>query len=83
MTRYMVIEKFKPGCRDKVYQRFHENGRMLPPGLEYIDSWLEKDGNRCFQMMETDDPRLFGEWIEKWKDLVGFELIELGEKPKE
>jgi Protein of unknown function (DUF3303) len=55
---------------------------VLPDGLFYIDSWLEKDGDRCFQLMETNDRSLFEAWMDCWKDLVRFELIELGEKPK-
>ncbi len=83
MTKqYMVIEQFHPGSRDKVYERFHLKGRMLPDGLNYLNSWLEKDGDRCFQLMETEDFNLFDEWIQNWKDLITFELIELGEKPR-
>lgn len=81
MKQYMVIETFLPGCKDKVYERFHQKGRMLPPGLEYVNSWLEKDGHRCFQLMETDDRSLFQSWMEHWKDLVAIEVVELGEKP--
>jgi hypothetical protein len=81
MTTYMVIETFKEGCADAVYQRFHERGRLLPPGLLYIDSWREKNGNRCFQLMETTDPKLFHQWTRRWDDLVDFEVIELVEKP--
>jgi hypothetical protein len=77
----MVIERFLPGCKDKVYQRFHRKGRMLPDGLVYVNSWLEKDGDRCFQLMETDDPSLFQPWAASWKDLVAMEIVELGEKP--
>jgi hypothetical protein len=79
--RFMVIETFKPGCKDAVYHRFHSKGRLLPDGLIYIDSWLEKDGNRCFQIMETTRPELFKEWTRHWQDLVSFEITELGEKP--
>ena len=50
---------------------------MLPDGLRYIDSWLEKDGDRCFQLMETDSPVLFDQWTASWSDLVSFEIIEL------
>ena len=82
MKKYMVIETFLPGCKQKVYDRFHANGRMLPNGLVYLDSWLEKDGDRCFQLMETDDADLFTLWIDQWKDLVSFEIIEIGEKPR-
>jgi hypothetical protein len=77
----MVIETFRPGCKDKIYERFHQKGRMLPDGLVYVNSWLEKDGDRCFQLMETDDPSLFQEWFGHWQDLVAMELVELGEKP--
>jgi hypothetical protein len=82
MKQYMVIESFFPGCKDKVYERFHQKGRMLPDGLAYVNSWLEKDGDRCFQLMETNDPSLFEAWFEHWKDLAAMELVELAEKPK-
>ena len=82
MKQYMVIETFLPGCKDMVYERFHARGRMLPPGLFYLNSWLERDGNRCYQLMETNDPSLFQVWTEQWRDLVSFEVRELGEKPK-
>ncbi|MEY2481714.1 MAG: hypothetical protein QOK24_242 [Verrucomicrobiota bacterium] len=55
---------------------------MLPEGLSYIDSWLEKDGDTCYQLMETDSPQLFDRWIEQWKDLVSFEVIELEEESR-
>jgi hypothetical protein len=82
MKQYMVIESFFPGCKDRIYERFHQKGRMLPDGLAYVNSWLAKDGDRCFQLMETDDPSLFQEWFKHWKDLVAMEFVELGEKPK-
>jgi hypothetical protein len=81
VKRYMVIEHFASGAKDKIYERFGEKGRMLPVGLVYIDSWLESVGDRCFQLMETNDPSLFDEWTDAWKDLVRFEIIELGKKP--
>jgi hypothetical protein len=55
---------------------------MLPFGLNYIDSWITGDGDRCFQLMETDDRSLFAAWTENWKDLVKFEIVEPGEKPQ-
>jgi len=73
--RYMVVERFLHGPAP-VYARAAERGRMLPPGLAYVDSWVEADGlGRCFQLMETDDPRLFGEWIASWCDLAEFEVV--------
>jgi hypothetical protein len=75
--KYMIIETFAAGCKARVYERFREKGRMLPDGLYYIDSWLEKDGDRCFQLMETDAPELLDSWMNQWRDLVSFEVIEV------
>jgi len=73
--KYMVIEQFKDGGSAPVYERFQKQGRMLPEGLQYLDSWVELKSGRCFQLMETDDPKLFDKWIACWSDLVQFEVI--------
>ena len=73
---YIVVEQFKSAeASAAAYQRFGERGRMLPEGLKYIDSWVEQNFNRCFQLMETEDPKLFDEWISHWSDLVDFEVV--------
>lgn len=77
----MVIETFLPGARSQVYERFHRAGRLLPEGLRYIDSWPTKDGARCFQLMETVDPQTLERWADRWRDLVSFEFVELGDAP--
>ena len=77
----MVIETFAPGRKAAVYERFRGRGRMLPEGLAYLNSWLEKDGERCFQLMETESPHLFDQWIDHWRDLVSFEVIEIEPPP--
>lgn len=82
MKRYMVIEQFVPGKKEQVYERFRTRGRLMPEGLHFVESWLEKDGDRCFQLMETGDFSLFARWTANWSDLVRFEIIELGEKPQ-
>jgi len=73
--KYMVIEQFKRGDSAAVYERFHKNGRMLPEGLSYLDSWVDLNSGRCFQLMETENPQLFDTWIACWSDLVQFEVI--------
>ncbi len=78
--RYMVIEKFRQGPK-AVYERLASRGRMLPDGLRYLDSWLQRDGQRCFQLMETDHPELFEPWTERWNDLVDFEIVEVDASP--
>lgn len=72
----MVIEHFVQGARP-VYERAAEKGRMLPPGLEYVNSWIDERLNRCFQLMETDDPSLLERWTAEWSDLVRFEIVPL------
>ena len=71
---YMVVETFVGGA-GPVYERAAERGRLLPDGLEYVDSWVDKQLDRCFQLMETDDPSLFDEWIARWSDLAEFEVV--------
>jgi len=74
-VRYMVVERFTQGPRP-VYQRAATQGRMLPPGLVYLDSWIDADRlDRCFQLMETDDPSLFDDWRSHWRDLVDCEIV--------
>ena len=72
---YMVIEHFAAGAAPEIYRRARERGRMLPPGLEYVDSWVDLDFARCFQLMRTDDRSLFEPWIAHWADLARFEVI--------
>ena len=72
---FMVIEHFKNRDARLVYDRFAEKGRMMPEGLNYVESWVEKNFDRCFQLMETDDAALFDAWIAEWNDLMDFEVI--------
>jgi hypothetical protein len=72
---FMVIEKFKNKDALAVYRRFREDGRMMPDGLEYVGSWIEANFDRCFQLMECDDPRKFQQWVIKWHDLMDFEIV--------
>jgi hypothetical protein len=74
MGRYMVVERFTHGP-EPVYERAATRGRMLPDGLTYLDSWVDERLDRCFQLMETDDPALFDEWIARWSDLAEFEVV--------
>ncbi|HJR06061.1 MAG TPA: DUF3303 family protein [Pyrinomonadaceae bacterium] len=72
---FMVVERFKNRDAKAVYQRLRERGRMMPEGLRYVDSWVETNFDRCFQLMECEDPLLFREWIEQWEDLMEFEIV--------
>jgi Protein of unknown function (DUF3303) len=72
---FMVIERFRDNNAAAVYRRFREKGRMLPDGLQYVDSWVEVTGKRCFQLMECEDVQLFQQWVAHWNDLVDFEIV--------
>jgi hypothetical protein len=72
---FMVVERFKDRNPVPIYQRLRESGRSLPEGLRYIDSWIEVNFDRCFQLMECDDARLLMEWALQWRDLIEFEVV--------
>ena len=73
--RYLVIETYLHGAAP-VYERAAARGRLLPPGLLYIESWIDAlNLSRCFQLMETDDQSLFQPWTAQWQDLVSFEVV--------
>jgi hypothetical protein len=71
-TLYMVVEHFKDAVA--VYRRFRDQGRLAPEGLGYVSSWVDHKLERCYQLMETADPRLIDQWMAHWKDLVDFEV---------
>jgi hypothetical protein len=71
----MVVERFKGRDPAPVYQRLREAGRSMPDGLRYVDSWIEVNFDRCFQVMECDDVRLLMQWILQWRDVMDFEVV--------
>jgi Protein of unknown function (DUF3303) len=73
---FMIIERFKDNDMLPIYKRIKEEGRMFPEGLKYLDSWVEPNFSRCFQLMECDDLRLLQEWILNWHGSgATFEII--------
>ena len=71
---YMIVERFRDQDPVPVYRRFRDCGRLAPDGIQYVSSWVNDKLELCFQLMETDDPRLLDEWIANWSDLVEFEI---------
>lgn len=73
---FMIIETFRDNDMIPVYERVRDRGRMLPEGLKYLDSWVEPNFARCFQLMECDDLRLLQEWVLQWRGCgVSFEIV--------
>jgi hypothetical protein len=73
---FMIIERFRDNDMIPIYKRVRDQGRMLPEGLKYIDSWIEPNFSRCFQLMECDDLRLLQEWTLQWRGSgATFEIV--------
>ena len=72
---FMVIESFRNQDAKAVYRRFRDKGRLTPEGLRFVNSWVEADLSRCFQLMECDDVTLLQRWVAEWSDLVDFEIV--------
>lgn len=70
---YMIVEHFKDRDPVPVYQRFREQGRLGPEGLQYVSSWVDEKLERCFQLMEAPDVSYVNEWTANC-DIVDFEV---------
>ena len=73
---FMVVEHFRDNDMVPVYRRLRQDGRSLPEGLEYVDSWVETNFSCCFQLMRCDHLRLIQAWILEWRGCgVTFEIV--------
>jgi hypothetical protein len=72
---FLIIEHFKDANPVPVYRRFRDQGRMMPPGLSYVSSWVTQDFAHCYQIMECANRGPLDEWIGKWSDLIDFEVL--------
>jgi len=54
VKKYMVVETFKDGAIDAIYDRLATNGRMLPEGLYYLNSWVNRENSPAEQCPNTD-----------------------------
>jgi Protein of unknown function (DUF3303) len=73
---FMVIETFRDNDMIPVYRKLSQEGRMIPDGVKYIDSWVEPNFGRCFQLMECEDLRPLQQWVLGWRGTgVTFEIV--------
>lgn len=73
--KFMVIERFRDQDAVSVYRRFQDRGRLMPEGIAFVASWVEVNLDRCFQIVECDDPALLQTWIAHWTDVASFEIV--------
>jgi hypothetical protein len=48
---------------------------MAPEGVHYVNSWVDLEFHRCFQVMDAPDEELLQRWIANWIDLIAFEIV--------
>lgn len=73
---FMVIERFENNDMLPIYKRLQDAGRGLPDGLAYVNSWIEPNFARCFQLMECSDARLLQQWVLHWRGTgATFEIV--------
>ena len=73
---FMIIETFANDDMIPIYRRLESEGRQLPEGLTYVDSWIEANFRRCFQLMETNDPLTLQAWVLSWRGTgARFEIV--------
>lgn len=73
---FMIVERFQNNDMVPIYRRLRDRGRQLPDGLEFVDSWIEANFARCFQLMRCDDARLLQEWVLSWRGTgASFEIV--------
>jgi hypothetical protein len=72
---FMIIERFKGGDPIHVYRRFRDHGRMAPADVQYINSWVTSDLTICYQVMEAPDRARLDQWLQRWQDLVDFDVV--------
>ena len=72
---YMIIERFHPDKIKELYERFDKKGRLLPKGVQYVDSWIDEKVEICFQLMKSESIEKLQEWIDHWDDLADFEIV--------
>ncbi len=74
---FMVIEQFRNHDPNPIGERFAHSGRLLPEGVAYHGSWVDASRARCFQVMEAASSADLQVWMDRWSDLIDFEIIQV------
>ncbi len=74
---FLLIEHFHDGDARPIYRRLRERGRMIVPGVTYVNSWVTSDLTRCYQVMDCEDRQQLDAWIQPWSDICRFEVVEV------
>ena len=72
---FLIIEKFKEDKVNALYLRLEEKGRLLSPGIQYVNSWIDMDITTCYQIMKAKSIGQVQEWLFQWQEFADFEII--------
>ena len=73
-VRFMVVETYLHGP-GPVYERVRAGGRRIPEGIVFVDSWVDAELGRCWQLMDAVSEEALQQWTSAWSDLVAFEIV--------
>ena len=79
---FMVIERFRDGDAIPVYRRFRDRGRLAPDDVRYVNSWVTSEHTTCYQVMDAPDRAQLEVWLDRWRDLVEFEVVDVITSPE-
>jgi hypothetical protein len=71
----MIIERFYPDKIKAMYNRLDEEGRSLPEGVKYVNSWIDENIETCYQIMESESREKLNEWMDNWEGFCIWEVI--------
>ena len=71
----MISEHVHAGRVKALYERLDREGRLLPPDIIYVNSWLDESVSTCYQVMEAPSLERLLAWTEQWEAYADFEII--------
>lgn len=72
---FLIIEYFNPDKVKELYQRLAQEGRHLPDGVVYVNSWVDLELKTCYQIMEAENLGEIQAWLVQWEDFATFKVI--------
>ena len=72
---YIIIEKFHEGKIKELYKRLDNEGRFIPDGVTYVNSWVDEKCEICYQVMESESLEKLQEWMNNWEGFCDWEVV--------
>ena len=73
---FMTIITWEPEKSNEMLKRFAEKGTATASkGGKPIGDWAAIAGDRCFRVVDVDDPKAMAAVANLWNDISKFEII--------